>query len=222
LKRPLICAVITENDFDLVSGVDRFVDLYEVRIDRTGDGWQDWVKKLQRPWIAVNRLQECGGGWTGDEASRVGKLFEAIELGARIIEIELKTPDLARLVNRIRREKAECMVSAYDLSGTPDINEMKSIVRQETAAGANICKVVTTARRYEDNFTVLHLIEQYGGNRMVAYADGEMGVTSRVLSAMVGGYFTYASISNRAEDSGERTATYLRSLYEAVRKSQGG
>jgi 3-dehydroquinate dehydratase I len=221
LKKPLICAVITDNDFGLVSGVDRFVDLYEVRLDLTGDGWQEWVKKLQRPWIAVNRLQECGGGWTGDEASRLGKLFEAVELGARIVEIELKTPDLARLVSQIHKEKAQCMISAYDLTGTPDINELKSFIRQETAAGADICKVMTSALRYEDNFTILRLLDECAGNRIVAFAEGELGVTSRVLSAMAGGYFTYASISNRPSDSGERSATYLRSLYEAVKKSQG-
>ena len=49
MNRPKICAVVTVNDFDLISGVDRFVDLYEIRIDLIGDGWQDWVGRLQRP-----------------------------------------------------------------------------------------------------------------------------------------------------------------------------
>jgi 3-dehydroquinate dehydratase-1 len=221
MKRPKICAVITENNFDLVAGVDRFVDLYEVRMDLTGDGWQEWVKRLRRPWIACSRLREEGGNWRGDEASRVGKLFEAIEFGARIVDIELRTPDLAHIAAEIKKDKAECLISVHNLVETPDICELKGIIREQNAAGAGICKVVTTAQRFEDNFTVLRLFHECPETRLVAFAIGQVGVVSRVLSAMSGGYFTYASITEgTASAPGQLTAAYLRSLYEAVRNNQ--
>ena len=221
MKRPKICAVITNNDFELAAGAARFTDLYEVRIDVIGDGWQEWVKRLRKPWIASNRLKEEGGVWSGDEPSRIGKLFEAIELGARIVEIGLRTPDLQRLIAQIRREKVESLIADHDLTATPDLIDLKAIVREQTAAGAGICKVVTTAQRFEDNFTVLSLFREFPETRLVAFASGELGVTSRVLSVLSGGYFTYASITdNDRQDQGVLSAAYMRSFFEEVRKYQ--
>ena len=89
------------------------------------------------------------------------------------------------------------------------------------AAGAGICKVVTTAQRFEDNFVVLSLFREFPDIRMVAFADGELGITSRVLSVLSGGYFTYASImDDNRQDKGLLPAAYMRSLFEEVRKSQ--
>jgi len=220
MKRPKICGVITENNFDIVAGVDRFVDLYEVRIDLIGDGWQEWVNRLQRPWIACNRLKEDGGNWSGDESLRIEKLIKAMELGARIVDIELRTQDLSDIVSVIKKNKAECLISAHNLVDTPPIEELTGIVQLQMAKGADICKVVTTARRFEDNFTVLRLFEKYKGIKLVAFAMGESGLVSRVLSAMSGGYFTYASIMGSKESApGQLTATYLRSFYEAVKNN---
>jgi len=217
---PKICAVVTVNDFDLISGVDRFVDLYEIRIDLIGDGWQKWVGRLQRPWIATNRLHAEGGKWKGNEPERIGKLMEAVKLGARIVDIELSTKDIEKVVTEIKKKKAECLISVHDMAGTPFLNDLAGIVRQELAAGADICKVVTTAKRFEDNLTLLRLFETFPETKIVAFAMGSVGIVSRVISPMVGGYFTYASIVQGKESaSGQLTATYLRSLYEAVRRS---
>lgn len=220
MKRPRICAVITENDFNLAAGVVRFVDYYEVRIDLIGAGWQEWVCHLQRPWIATNRLVEEGGKWAGDEAGRVAKIIEAVELGARIVDLELRTPELSRLVAEIKKRRAECLISVHNLQATPETAELQATVKQQLAAGADICKIATTAIRFEDNLKVLRLFPAFPDTKLVATAMGEVGVVSRVLSAMVGGYFTYASIVTGKESAaGQLTVTYLRSLYQAVRKS---
>jgi len=220
MNRPKICAVVTVNDFDLISGVDRFVDLYEIRIDLIGDGWQDWVGRLQRPWIATNRLPAAGGKWSGTEPERIGKLIEAVKLGARIIDIELSTKDLDSIIVEVKKNKVECLISVHDPAGTPFLNDLAGIVRQELAAGADICKVVTTAQRFEDNLTVLRLFESCPDIKLVAFTMGSLGIVSRVLSPMVGGYFTYASIvAGKESASGQLTAAYLRSLYEAVKRS---
>jgi 3-dehydroquinate dehydratase I len=219
MNKPKICAVITENNFDLIAGVDRFVDLYEVRIDLIGNGWQEWVNKLQRPWIACNRLPEEGGNWLGNEASRIETLINAIKLGAGIIDIELCTPDLSSVVSIIKINKTKCLISSHNLLSTPPIEELEWIVQKQVDSGADICKVVTTAKRFEDNFTILKLFERFKETKIVAFAMGNDGVVSRVLSAVSGGYFTYASITGtKGSATGQLSATYLRSFYEAVKK----
>ncbi len=78
MKKPRICAVIVNNDPKAVREIEPLVDLYEVRIDLIGDGWQDLVKQLGKPWIACNRIASEGGQWQGNEARRIEKLLEAI------------------------------------------------------------------------------------------------------------------------------------------------
>ena len=213
--------MITENNFDIVAGIDRFVDLYEVRIDLIGDGWQEWVRRLRRPWIACNRLRAEGGNWSGNEITRLDKLFEAIKLGASIVDIELKTPELAHITGEMKKDRVECLISAHNLYETPAIYYLDEIVNAQKAAGAGICKVVTTAQRFEDNFTILQLLGRYPDTRLIAFAMGEVGVVSRVMSGMYGGYFTYASVTEKAAATcpGQLGAAYMRSVYEAIKKN---
>ena len=222
MKRPKICAVVTENDYKVAAGISQFVDFYEVRIDLIGDGWQGWVGRLNRPWIACNRLAEEGGNWSGSEKDRVAKLFEAIEAGARIVDIELRTDGLYGIVEQIKEKEARCLISVHNLKETPNLKELKVVIGQELAAGADICKVATTALRFEDNLTLLRLFRLFPGVDLVALAMGEVGVCSRVLSPMLGSYLTYASLMEGKESAaGQLSAYYLRSFYEAVHNENG-
>ena len=85
MKKPRICAAIIDNDLEAVREIEPFVDLFEVRIDIIGDGWQRLAKQFEKPWIACNRRVDEGGRWEGDEARRVERLLRATELGADII-----------------------------------------------------------------------------------------------------------------------------------------
>ena len=216
MKRPRICAVIVNNDLEAVSEVEPFVDLFEVRIDLIGDGWQELVKQLERPWIACNRIADEGGSWEESEERRIEELLKAIELGADIIDIELRTSNLEKVVPIIKN-KAKCLLSFHDLEKTPALDKMRGIIQRQLMARADICKMVTTAQSFEDNLTVLQLIAEFPKTRIVSFAMGPLGYTSRVLCPLVGGDFTYASIEKGRESaSGQITARELRQLYEMM------
>jgi len=222
MKRPRICAVIVNNDLEAVKGVEQFIELLEVRIDLIGDGWQEWVKQLKKPWIACNRSADEGGRWEGNEARRIEKLLQAIELGTNIVDIELGTRNLERIVPLIKK-RAKCLLSFHNLERTPPLDEMKGIVQRQLTAGADICKIVTTAQKFEDNLTVLQLISEFPGTKIVSFAMGPLGLVSRILSPLVGGDFTYASIEKGKESAaGQLTARDLRKLYEMVGKWEIG
>jgi 3-dehydroquinate dehydratase type I len=216
MKQPRICTVIVSNDLEAVREVEPFVDLFEVRIDLIDDGWQELVKQIKKPWIACNRRVDEGGRWEGDEASRVETLLKAIELGADIIDLELRTTNLKPAIELIK-ERAKCLLSFHELERTPPLNSLRGIVQKQLEAGADICKIVTTAQRFEDNLTVLHLISEFPKTRIVSFAMGPLGFASRVLCPLVGGDFTYASIELGKESaSGQITVGELRKLYEMV------
>jgi len=214
--RPRICVVIVDSDLAAVREAEQFADLLELRIDLVGEGWQELAGQLNKPWIACNRRAAEGGQWGRGEVERVDELLKAIELGADIIDIELGTVDLAEAVPLIKK-RARCLVSFHDLKGTPPVDSLRGIIQGQSAAGADICKVVTTAQTFEDNITVLQLIPEFPDTRIVSFAMGPLGVISRVLCPLVGGDFTYASVEKGRESApGQITVRDLRKLYGMV------
>ncbi len=218
MKRPRICAVIVSNDLAAIKEIEPLIDLFEVRIDLIGNGWQELVKQLNQPWIACNRRADEGGRWGKGEPERIDELLKATELGADMIDIELRTANLSEAIGLIK-PRAKCLVSFHDLKGTPPFNEMRAIVQRQLDAGADVCKLVTTAQSLEDNVTVLHLISAFPNTKIVSIAMGHLGLTSRILCPLVGGDFTYASAEKGKESAaGQITATDLRKIYEMVAK----
>src|SRR3990172_3414553 len=160
VNKPRICAVIVNTDLKAIQEVEPLADLFEVRIDIIGDGWQELVKKLKKPWIATNRTVDEGGKWQGTEARRIEALLQAIALGAEMVDIEFRTKNLENIVPLVKK-RVKCILSFHDLEKTPPVEEMKGIVQKQIKGGANVCKVVTTARKFEDNLAVLQLISEF-------------------------------------------------------------
>jgi 3-dehydroquinate dehydratase type I len=220
MKKPRICAVIVNNDLEAVKEVELFVDLFEVRIDLIGDGWHKLVKQLRKPWIGCNRSADEGGKWEGDEAERMEKLLEATELGADIIDLELRTANLKQAIELIKK-RTKCLLSFHELERTPPLNNMREIVQRQLEAGADVCKVITAAQGFKDNLTILQLISEFSKTRIVSFTMGPLGVISRILCPLVGGDFTYASIGKGKESApGQITVTELVKIYEIIRVSE--
>ena len=105
MKKPRICATIVNDSPEAVKEVEPFVDLFEVRIDLIGDGWQKLARQLKKPWIGCNRSADEGGRWQGDEARGVEKLLEAAELGADMIDLEFRTTNLKQSIELIKKKE---------------------------------------------------------------------------------------------------------------------
>ena len=211
--KPMICVAIVSGDAALIKKAGPPADLFEVRIDLIGKGWREVAGQLKKPWLACNRRADEGGKWKGGEASRISELMSALDLGAAIVDIELAAPGLDKIIKEIRG-RAECLVSHHDLEGTPSLWILEDLVKRQLAAGADICKVVTTARCFADNLAVLRLIRRFRGDRIAAFAMGEAGQISRILAPLAGGYFTYASLEEGKESAaGQLTADQLREIY---------
>ncbi len=213
---PRICAAIVSDDAAALKRAGELADLIELRLDLIGPGWRELAGRLKRPWIACNRRAAEGGQWRGDEAKRIGEVRAAVGMGAAIADIELATPGVADIVKEIKG-KALCLLSYHNVKETPPPGELRDIIRRQLAAGADICKVVTTARRPADNVAVLRLIREFPGVKVVAFAMGEMGQVSRVLGPLAGGYFTYASLGEGQESApGQLTIAEIREIYGII------
>jgi len=217
MKRPKICAVIVNNDIEAVRSVAPLVDLFEVRIDLIGEGWRELAKNVKKPWIATNRSASEGGNWRGSEFQRIKELLGALELKPAIVDIELATENLGEIIAQVKK-KARCLLSYHNLDATPPLEKMHEIVQNQLFSGADICKVVTTAQKFEDNLSVLQLISDFPKAKVISFAMGTLGYVSRILCPLVGGEFIYASTEVGKESaSGQITVRDLRKIYEVLK-----
>ena len=213
MLKPRICVSVTENDQAAVMAVEPLVDLFEVRIDLIGAGWESVARKISKPWIACCRSSAEGGEGDPDAEKRIGQLVEAVNSGARILDIEYSMPDLKKVISRFK-PKVKCLISFHDFKSTPSLDKLIDIVEKQIAAGADLCKVATTANTFEDNMTLLELAGMYSRYNIIAFAMGEAGRLSRIMSPLCGGYLTYAAVSPGKESAaGQMAVTELIKLY---------
>jgi 3-dehydroquinate dehydratase-1 len=216
MNRPRICAAITNDDLVKIREVEPMVDLFEVRIDLIGDMWEKVARTVNKPWIATNRTIDEGGRWNGNEARRIERLLQAIELGAEMVDVEYRTKNLKNIVPLVKK-RVKCILSFHDTEKTPPLSELKSIVDGQIRAGADICKVVTTAREYQDNLTVLELVQTFHPSRIVSFTMGQPGQISRILSPLIGADFTYGSIEEGKESApGQVTVKQMIDTYRIL------
>jgi len=115
------------------------------------------------------------------------------------------------------KKRAQCLLSFHDFEKTPSLDRMRELIQKQLEAGADICKVVTTAQKFEDNLAVLQLISDFPKARVVSFAMGPLGFISRIMCPLVGGDFIYASIETGKEAApGQITVGDLRKIYTMV------
>ncbi|MCS7108729.1 MAG: type I 3-dehydroquinate dehydratase [Sulfolobales archaeon] len=211
--KPLICASLTKVE-DVRKACE--ADLVEVRIDMVGSKWVEVVGELSRPWIACNRKFDEGGLWRGDEGSRVKELITATDLGAEFVDIELTSVNVEELIKYFKGRGVKVVVSKHITTHTPDINVLKELVDVMIRLGADVWKVATKANSLSDNLILLKLIRE-STKPGISLAMGELGILSRVLSPLMGGFLTYASVSKGAESApGQLTLNEIKEIYRML------
>lgn len=211
-----ICPVVTRFDDNVISIANKF-KILELRIDLVGSLWVNVVSKIKTDWIATCRRRDQGGDWSGSETDRINILMEAIRHGAKFIDIEDSTDGLHELVEMFKSMGVLVIVSHHDFNNTPEFNRMVDIVKREIEFGADIWKIATTANSLTDCLNVLKLLKLFRNIPGIALAMGSYGVLSRVLSPLLNGFLTYASIEKGDESApGQLTVSELLEIYRLI------
>lgn len=141
--------------------------------------------------VITLRPASQGGGFVGKESERLTLLRELAGLEPAYVDIELRTlvtnPKL-----RSGRLGRRLIISWHDMSGTPGVARLREVASR-AASYRGLVKVVTLAKRAEDNLTMLSL---YGGTgkQPIAFCMGDQGVLSRVMAMELGSPIVYASL----------------------------
>jgi shikimate dehydrogenase/3-dehydroquinate dehydratase type I len=163
----------------------------------------------------VRRDSEHASG----ERQRIAVLKEAVILGADYIDVELDTPEylrreLASLIEETGK-RTKLIVSHHDYQRTPSVEALKKVFHRCVQAGAGIVKIVTFARRPEDNLRILNLVS-YASDRsqeIIAFCMGDQGRISRVMAPFLGSCLNFASLARGAESApGQFTVSEMKKI----------
>ncbi len=145
-------------------------------------------------------------------------LLNAARSGFEYVDIDLETTDLKEFANEMRESGAKIIVSVHNFKTTPEIAELNQILDEEIAYGADVCKIVTTANRVEDNLSLLNFTAVASKKaKVVCFGMKEAGRISRVLSPLFGGFFTFASLGRGAETApGQMSIVEMRAMYKLL------
>lgn len=199
-------ADIIEMRFDYMDNLEMLNNL---------DSLKRIVESCSKPLIATNRSIEQGGRCSLSDEQRLKTLIKASKAGFKYVDIELTAKRLKETINAAKENGAKIIISLHDFKCTPPVQEMRKIFREQIKAGADICKIVTTANDVIDSIRCLAFTYEMSKKAsLVCFAMGEKGLLSRALSPLFGASFTYASLGRGLETAhGQITIRELREIY---------
>jgi 3-dehydroquinate dehydratase type I len=223
--KKMLCMSLTEQSVEecVEATVSCDADMIEHRMDFMNriEHLDTIYNKSQVPIIATCRVPRDRGHYTGDEESRIGYLIEAISAGASYIDIELDTdPALMSMVrNASMKSNSKMIVSKHYFEGTPGVSDLLGVLDKLAISGADIMKLVTTAKTLSDCSKILHLYHTKSkpARPMIAFAMGDLGKFTRVTALFLGAPFMYVS-QDQGEIAapGQITISQMRELLEVL------
>lgn len=194
----------------------------DLQVDRNGTSYEN-----RQCHVQASR-QETGSHQQDDRKLEMkasqeveSKLITAIHAGAAFVDLEIEAPPMmSKRLRRETRENGTVFVRSYhDYKGTDSIEALKALTEKCFAIGADIAKIVTMAapctgdNQSPDVDRVLSLYDHFDPAKLIAFAMGDAGKTSRIQCLAKGSPFTYASLNE--EDTaapGQMTTREMRDI----------
>lgn len=222
---PRICvSILPKDNVEALGLIERAekakADFIEVRLDclETSRNLSEFSKNSKTPLIATNKLRSEKGSFSGTETERQQTLLNAAKNGFEYVDVEISSPKHKETIDKLKQLGAKPIVSFHKLDGPLSSSEMANILEQEISSGAAVCKIVTTAKKIQDNIVVLDFISAVSSRvKLVCFCMGENGKVSRLLSPMFGAFFTFASLGQGCETaSGQISIQDMRVAYDLL------
>jgi 3-dehydroquinate dehydratase type I len=195
-------------------------DLVEVRLDglKRVENLSDLAKHGKASKIATNMPASLRGKFRGTQTEQKQTLLNAAKSGFDYVDIDVSTSNLKGFTTEAREHGAKMIVSFHDFSSSLSIADLNGVLEREIAGGADVCKIVTTAKRVEDNLTMLNFVAVVCKKTdVVCFAMGDIGKVSRLLSPLFGSFLTFAALERGSETApGQLTIKEMRTTYKLL------
>lgn len=193
----MVCAsVLVEKAKDLEKALSSSARCIEARLDPYRGDLAPVLALLEqlasrKTTIVTIRSASEGGYFRGDEEERLDLYLRALKGRPHYVDVELSSPIAGELIKA--KGPTKVILSKHDFTQTPGRETLESWVREAITLGADVVKIATMARSWDDNFKLLSLVGKFE-RPVVAFAMGPMGLISRVFAPLMGAPFTYAAL----------------------------
>jgi len=186
-----------------ISKANKLADLIELRLDclnnPSSGNIKALVKKSKKPVIATCRFKGEGGEFRGTEIEKSALLEDAIQAGAKYVDLELSMH--ADLRDYLAGLGARVILSHHDFEDTPLLSHLSNLFdrMQQQRPKAFAFKIVTFARDFEDNARTLMLSQMAAAKKLnlISFCMGDLGKASRILAPAYGGFAFFGSLSEK-------------------------
>ena len=227
----MICTTIQNRTAEQIVEALEQCEMAEIRLDRCSLSLREIedVFTSDVPLVATCRISEVMASEPSlqdpslSEQSREVKamqlaekrLVKAVEAGARYVDVEIEAPKhMSKRVRQAAHESGTVFIRSYhDFEGTDSLPALKALVEKCRYHGADVVKLVTTAKCAEDVERVMSLYEWAHGEdiELIAFCMGEAGRQSRLDCLKMGSPYTYAALTaDEAAAPGQWPADQMR------------
>lgn len=191
----MICYSIKENNFTYCLFLSEFFchAAVEIRMDLCRfpvDAVQELFSNPDRraTMIATYRISH-----PSKESEAVEMLSAAILAGADMVDIDIDFPEQSKkwLINLAMNKGCKVILSYHNTTDADTTSHLHEIAKTAFTQGADITKIVTTARKKEDGEIVNSLYDYFPADKLVAFAMGDKGKWTRSASFSLGAPLVY-------------------------------
>ena len=215
----MICTSIQNKNLEEILGLvaEGDTEMAEIRLDLCPELGEEDIETLfaetDIPLVATCRFAQCP-----DAEKRLGA---AIRAGAAFVDLEVEMPSaMGKRLRRLAKESGTTVIrSWHDFEQTPSVFLLHEQLELCRTYGADIAKIVTTARDAQDVSRVQALYDEAQEGTLIAFCMGEAGRESRLEALAKGAPYTYAALSEEdSVASGQWPAAAMRSALYGSRK----
>jgi 3-dehydroquinate dehydratase type I len=196
-------------------------DFIEVRLDNLeSPKFSDLSASTKIPLIATNKLPNEGGSFAGTQTQHWQTLADAAKNGFQYVDLDLTNLKLKERIIDLKELNVKTIVSFHKFDGALNTQEMRRVLNEEISSGADVCKIVGTAKSVHDNLTTLNFVsENATKTHLVSFCMGEQGRISRLLSPVFGAFFTFAALEQGSETApGQININDMKAAYSLLRQ----
>ena len=200
----MICTTIQNKTASQILEILQKTEMAEIRLDRCSltDDEIDTCFESDVPLVATCRVSEimaADPSLSEIKAASIceNRLCRAVKAGARYVDVEIEAPKyMSKRVRACAGEYGSVFIKSYhDFNGTDSYEALKALVEKCMHIGADIVKIVTTAKNPEDADRVLRLYDEFAPGRLIAFSMGDAGRESRLQCLAKGSPYTYAALT---------------------------
>ena len=177
---------------------------------------KELISKFSRRCILTLRPRWEGGLYDGDEEERLSMILEISEAKPAYVDLELKSREVERNAEKLRRS-SRLILSLHDRDGCLSEDDLREAALKAMKLG-DYAKIVTTAKSVLDNVKVLSLYNQLPRERLIAFAMGELGMISRILSPMAGAPIVYTCLPREQVAPGQLSVAEMKRILRLMGK----